>query len=53
MFNILKKFADNKSPGTDGLSKEFYVFFWDAIKTPLLNSFKYSLETGSLSMNQR
>ena len=53
VFNILKTFADNKSPGTDGLSKEFYVFFWESVKLPLLESFKYSLETGSLSMDQR
>ena len=53
VFDILKSFSDNKSPGSDGLTKEFYVFFWDIIKKPLLDSFVFSLRMGSLSMDQR
>ena len=53
VFIILKTFSRNKSPGTDGLTAEFYEYFWEDLKKPLLDSFKYSLETGSLSMDQR
>ena len=27
---------NNKSPGNDGLSKEFYECFWDEVKKPFL-----------------
>ena len=30
----------SKSPGNDGLTKEFYEAFWDHVKVPLLLSFK-------------
>ena len=33
--NIMKC---NKTPGTDGLTNEFYTFFWDQIKDFLLES---------------
>jgi len=53
VFTILKSFNDNKCPGSDGLPKEFYIYFWEDIKDILLNSFQYSLDTGSLSIDQR
>jgi len=53
VYNILTTFSDNKCPGSDGISKEFYIFFWEDIKNLLLQSFVYSLQTGSLSMDQR
>ena len=28
---------NNKSPGNDGLTKEFFVTFWDDIKDTFLN----------------
>ena len=31
---------DCKSPGNDGLAKEFYEYFWNVIKDPLMNSIK-------------
>jgi len=53
VYNILCSFSDNKCPGSDGLSKEFYIFFWEDMKELLLQSYEYSLQTGSLSMDQR
>ena len=38
VFNILKSMENNKSPGNDGLSKEFYEYFLNEIKSPFLVS---------------
>ena len=38
VFKSLKSIDNNKSPGNDGLSKEFYECFWDEIKKPFLAS---------------
>ena len=45
--------ADNKSPGVDGLSAEFYKLFWNYIKGLLLKSYRESLNTNSLSICQK
>ena len=50
---ILKTFPSNKSPGNDGISSEFYRFFWNEIKIPLINSFNYSYHFGELSASQK
>ena len=34
------KMGINKSPGNDGLTREFYEAFWDHVRLPLLLSFK-------------
>ena len=31
---------DWKSPGNDRLTKEFYIYFWNVTKDPLMNSIK-------------
>ena len=46
--NILNTFKENKSPGNDGLTIEFYKFFWDKINTSLLNSFNEVFKKGNL-----
>ena len=38
------KMPSGKSPGNDGLTKEFYDKFWDLISDPLLVSPNYSYE---------
>ena len=43
----------NKSPGSDGLTTEFYRAFWDIISTYVVNSFNYAFNTGNLSISQR
>ena len=49
----LEKCANNKSPGNDGLTKEFYLFFWDEIKDALFQSYTESIKIGKLSTSQR
>ena len=43
---------DNKLPGNDGLTKEFYKTFWEEIKIPLRNSITKSYQNGELSTSQ-
>ena len=38
VFKSLKPMENNKSPGNDGLSKEFYECFWDEVKKSFLDS---------------
>ena len=33
----------NKSPGTDGLTSEFYIHFWDVIKHMVINALNESI----------
>jgi hypothetical protein len=49
----LKLLSNSKAPGTDGLTSEFYKFFWPDIKELLLDSYRHSYETGKLSVEQR
>ena len=43
----------NKSPGNDGLSKEFYLCFFDLLGQPLLETLNAALNEGELSPSQR
>ena len=49
----LKTFKNNKTPGNDGLSKEFYLAFWEDIAKALIDSYLYSFNSGSMSTSQR
>ncbi len=49
----LAELNNNKSPGSDGFTTEFYKFFWPDIKQHVYNSFQYSFQSGILSNNQR
>ena len=51
--NALRKLANNKSPGIDGLTTDFYKFFWIDIKDLLYNSYIYSFNHNSLSQDQK
>ncbi len=44
---------NNKSPGSDGFSVEFYKFFWKEIKLLVTNSILYGIDKGQLSIDQR
>lgn len=52
-FKALSKFSINKTPGTDGLSAEFYRFFWSELGEIMVNSFNYSLKKGEMSISQK
>ena len=49
----LKRMQNNKIPGNDGLTKEFYETFWNEIKYVFLKSLKQTKEKGQLSIPQR
>ena len=53
IYDALKSKPSNKSPGNDGLSKEFYLCFFDIIGQPLLDCLNFSYEKGELSASQR
>ena len=44
--NALFTLAKNKTPGSDGLPKEFYVKFWDLLAPILLDLFNFSFKKG-------
>ena len=44
---------NDKSPGTDGITKEFYIKFWDVVKEPLCASIQKSFIEVELSTSQK
>ena len=46
--SAVKQMAANKSPGNDGLSKEFYVMFWSKIGNALWNAMLHAHARGFL-----
>ena len=52
IFQCLNTFPNGKSPGTDGLSVEWYKRFWPDIKDFLLKSINCSVQNGHLSLTQ-
>ena len=53
LFDALTSMQNNKSPGNDGITKEFYETFWKEIKGPFQNSIKKGYLVGKLSISQR
>ena len=49
----MKSTKNDKSSGSDGLTKEFYVIFWDDIKATFISSLKQAKERKKLSISQR
>ena len=52
-FNILSSFHNNKSPGSDGLTIEFYRTFWPLLGGMLVDCLNYSYRHGELSTSQK
>ena len=48
----MKSMKNDKSPGNDGSTKEFYVTFWDDIKATFISSLKQAKERKKLSISQ-
>ena len=44
---------NDKSPGNDGLSKEFYEYFWNEIKNPFLASIHRAFLNRELRSSQK
>ncbi len=49
----LKELKSGHSPCIDGLTSDFYKFFWVDIKILLVDSIKYSLDKGEMLIEQR
>ena len=53
LLTTIKSFENNKSPGDDGFTKEFYETFFDPVGKHLLNSYDEAFHNGQLSISQR
>ena len=51
--NALRNMKNNKSPGTDGYSCEFFKVFWNRLGSFVLRSINHSYEIGELSLVQK
>ena len=51
--NALKEMNNGKSPGSDGITVEFYKIFWNTIKTYYINSINYSYQNNTLTTMQK
>ena len=49
----VKALKRGKSPGSDGLTADFYKFFWSDIKENVLDSLQYAYKNNPLSNEQR
>ena len=49
----MKSIENDKYPGNDGLTKEFYVTFWGDIKATFISPLKQAKERKELSISQR
>ena len=53
MYASLKSFSKGKTPGTDGLTAEFYLSFWELLGQELVDSFNYAFEKGEMLISQK
>ena len=49
----IKEFSRGKSPGTHGLTAEFYLKFWEQLGQELVDRSNYAFEIGELSISQK
>ena len=53
LFDALTSMGNDKSPGNDGLTKEFYVTFWNELKNPFIRSVNESFVSQELTTSQK
>ena len=53
ILKALNSIYNDKSPGNDGITKTFYIKFWDAVKQTLCASIQQSFIVGELSISQK
>lgn len=53
LYTALKELNKNKSPGSDGITPELYLKFWDILKDAFMRSLEFSLREGILTDGQR
>jgi len=53
LYETLRSMQGGKSPGNDGLTKEFYIHFWDLVGDSVYESFMEAKVKGTLSPSQR
>ena len=52
-YHVLSSFQNNKTPGNDGLTIEFYTCFWPVLGEMLVKSLNYSYKHEELSTSQK
>ena len=52
-WDALQRMKNDKSPGSDGLTKEFYVCFFNEVSNTLITALNHSFTAGMLSTSQR
>ena len=52
-WDALLSMKNNKSPGNDGITKEFLEYFWGKLGTFLVSILNHSFEKGELSTSQK
>ena len=52
-WDALSSMNNNKSQGNDGLSKEFYICFFEKLTNPLNQALNQSFVDGEMSISQR
>ena len=50
---VLQTFQNDKSPGEDGFTVEFYKFFFELLGHNIVESFNKAYEANELSISQR
>ena len=53
IFTALNAMSSNKTPSNDGLTKKFYLAFFDILGSRLLKCFNYAFSAGELPTSQR
>ena len=53
VYSWVWKMENNKIPGTDGLTPEFYRYFWNLLGSFMVRSFNFAFGNGTLSISQR